>query len=64
MNYKSHNESFCPVLSIGSDEPISCQHNCEWFNPTAQMCDLSIIANLKLQDPDALDLLPNKNAEQ
>ena len=64
MNYSSYNDSFCPILSIGSNEPVSCQHNCEWYNPTAEMCDLSIIAQLKLQDPDALNLVQKNKSEQ
>ena len=53
---KSFKDMFCPILSTGPDGPISCHTNCAWFNPEAQLCDVSVIAAHLISDPDVLEV--------
>lgn len=56
MEFSEFNNSFCPILSAGREQPCPCQQNCEWYNPTAQMCDLSVVSGLLLHEPELLEL--------
>ena len=64
MNFSNFDDSFCPILSIGNDKPIACQKNCAWYNPNASMCDLSVIAQIELHDPDILEIRSQNDESQ
>ena len=48
---------FCPILTKGSDSQISCSGDCLWFNPTANKCDVSVIADYLIREPEQMQRL-------
>lgn len=48
---------FCPILTKGPDAAIECSHDCAWFNPTVNKCDVSVIADYLIREPEQMQRL-------
>lgn len=44
-----------PFVAV-KDKPCACQKNCAWYNPTAGVCDVSVLSGLLLHEPELLEL--------
>jgi hypothetical protein len=56
LNLPDFNDAFCPLLTAGLGKPCACQKNCAWYNPTAGVCDVSVLSGLLLHEPELLEL--------
>lgn len=51
---------FCPILAGLSACDDECKHDCAWFNPTAMRCDINVIADFVLRNPDIMEILEER----
>lgn len=54
MDIKNFDDCFCPILTRSLEKPVKCQENCQWRNAYTKSCDINVIADILLKDPDAL----------
>ena len=51
---------FCPILAGLSASDSECNHDCAWFNPRANRCDVNVIADFLLREPDIMEIVEER----